>query len=227
MKITKYRKCVSHRALLLGAAMMVVGASLQAQELVRNGTFMNNHIGWEFKIYDGYLKDAPRPKIDARAEGVLISGLFADHHHPANAVALIQRVVIENGRRYRLSFEVKGDGGEGRYGRINYIVHAPFWGASWSLLNSRQSHISNQLEVTGEWQKVDVEFTGKFGPNDFNEMKQTMRDGIKNHVEWDSARKKRETDMIHWSVNFTNLELWFAKGRGDIRVRNVSLQPVP
>ncbi len=208
-------------------AVLLCGSSLHAQDLVRNGTFNNNYGGWDFNTSQDYLKDASRPKLDARGEGILISGLFADHHHPSNGVGLSQKVVVQNGVRYRLSFEVKGEGEGDRFGSLGYIVHAPFWGASWSLLNSRQCHIQNQVNVTSDWQKVEVEFVGKFGPNDLNEMKQTMRDGIKNNPEWDSGRQRRETSMIHWNVNHTNVEFWLAKCRGNIRIRNVSLRPIP
>jgi len=226
MKSTRYH-VASKKVTIAMIVLLAATGSLHAQELVKNGAFLNNYANWEFKASPDYLKDAPKPKIDARGEGVLVAGLFADHHHPANAVELKQKVAIELGRRYRLTFEVKGEGGDSRYGRLTCIVHAPLWGASWSLLGGRQCHLQKQIDVTSEWQKVSEEFTGRFGPNDFNEMKQTMRDGIKNHPEWDAEKKKRETNMIHWNVNFTNLEFWYAKGRGDIRVRNVSLQLIP
>ncbi|HMO51745.1 MAG TPA: carbohydrate binding domain-containing protein [Kiritimatiellia bacterium] len=203
---------------------LIVAMPGQAQELLRNGNFVGNLSGWDLHVSSDYAKDAQRPGVDARGEGLVLSGISSDHHHADGSILLSQDVNIEKGKKYRFTMEIRGDQDRGV---VSCLIYLPLGGRAHELSEGIVTHLERRINLKSEWQTIDVEFEGKFGRNDVPAIKQQIRGAIQVHPEWDRDRKKHVTDNINWKANGTRLDFRLAKAAGNVHIRNVSIQRIP
>lgn len=201
------------KQLIITTVLAMGFATWSPAELIENGDFSNGVAHWLVSISQGYGE--PDPSVDL-VEGALEATRL--HSSDPGYFNIAQAVNIQKGKRYKLSYEVKGEG-EG-----TYIVSVQEVG--------KGRHHVNRGELPGSsWTPVEAEFEGSYDTDE--KWLKKWHSATKKNELLDSGRttrsdKLKKIDQPKRADPPTRSTLYFSIGglKGSFAVRNVSIVEV-
>lgn len=195
--------------ILCASLLLVVGFAFSGRsEMIENGDFSDGVSGWSVNCSSHY--GAPDPVFEV-AGGALNGSRL--HSAKSSYLSVIQAVDIRKDKRYRLSYEVKGDA------RGNYGVAI--------LQVNMGKHVSKKFSVEGsDWEKVEAEFTGNYDTDqkwvrDWH--KQARENQIKNGRTQSGELKNLSKEYRTDEPTLSSLSFYLGSLSGSISLRNISL----
>jgi len=179
------------------------------ENLIRNGNFAEEGLYWHVRLHDHY---GITPNVSYVEGAVQLSGL-----QPSTApyLGFVQAVEIQEGVKYKLSFDLKIEGEGAAVLRLGSITA----GKNNSEKTKENHFIKGALKSAGEWTSFEYEFTGVYD---------THRKFVKTWDELmgeDKKRRKKDNPFEKYSPG-TGIVFALGKVKGTVSLKNISLTEV-
>lgn len=200
------------KKLILATVLTLSLATWSSAELVENGDFSDNVAYWLMAPASGYGKPAPEfAVVDGALEATNLREV------DPNYLLVQQPVNVQKGKRYKLSYEVKADGGGYYLVTIQHVLH------------DRHYMAKNPLPGSS-WESVEVEFEGAFD-TDEKWLKKYRSATKKNELidgKTPRSEKLKKIKSVKRSEPASRSTLFFHIGAvtGSFAVRNISVVEV-
>jgi hypothetical protein len=179
-------------------------------ELLENGTFSKGVANWEMAVPSEVGISPPEAKIE---KGEFHLGKLSATK--PGYLTLNQAVNIRKGKKYKLTYEAKGEGA----GQYLVALHDP----------GKLGHVSKLFTPTSSWEVITVEFTGQFDTNN-GWVREWLR-ATKVSILKGGRTVNTTLNKVHEPKGDAPSRTWltFAVGGldGSFAIRNVSVVEVP
>lgn len=201
---------MNRRTFVMVVTVGLAALQLRAGEMLKNPGVSKDLNYWICRTHHGYV---PKPNVTLQKGVFMASGCSPLTNY---YLSLMQVVNIRKGRRYKLSYEIRGKGG-GTYRAIcgQTVGH-----------HKDKLHLAlNNKKVTDSWETVEAEFVGKFD-TDAKWVRKLQR-ACRNHKLKNGnamSKEARSTEGANKeSPNHSTLMFLMGSLEGEFAIRNISL----